>query len=53
MGKQKEKLLSNRETAAFCAQLSLLLKAGISIPEGIAILCEDEKEGNLEACRYS
>ena len=47
MGKQKKKLLSNRETAAFCAQLSLLLKAGISIPEGIAILCEDEKEGKL------
>ena len=47
MGKQKKKLLSNRETAAFCAQLSLLLKAGISIPEGITILCEDEKEGKL------
>ncbi len=35
------KALGPGEIAAFCAQVSLILKAGIALPEGMAILCED------------
>ena len=35
--------LSPSEISAFCAQVAMLLKAGISISEGIGIICEDLK----------
>lgn len=36
-------MLSNEETASFCAQLSSILKAGISALEGISLLMEDAR----------
>lgn len=33
--------LTAPEVSAFCAQISLILKAGISMQDGIAIMCED------------
>lgn len=42
MANQVEKTtLSPREISAFCTQMSLLVKAGISVQEGIGIMCED------------
>ena len=35
------KPLSNTETAAFCSQMAMILKSGISSVEGISILLED------------
>lgn len=34
-------VLSHREVAAFCAQISLILRAGIPLTEGVTILWED------------
>ena len=36
-----QKNLSSLQIASFCTQLSLLIKAGISLQEGIHILYED------------
>ena len=33
--------LSNSETSAFCSQIAMILKSGISSTEGIAIMLED------------
>lgn len=33
--------LSNGELAAFCAQIAMIMKSGISVHEGIGIMCED------------
>lgn len=38
---KKQKQLSPAETAAFCGQMYLILKSGISAVEGISILMED------------
>lgn len=41
--------LSNRELSAFCAQIAMLLKAGISIEEGISMMLDDtETQGGKE-----
>ena len=41
MKKTAEKILSAEELASFCAQIASILKAGISVGEGIAIMLED------------
>lgn len=37
----KQDILSTRELSAFCAQISMIMKAGITIGEGLSIMCED------------
>lgn len=39
--KARQKTLSNLEVSAFCGQMGMVLKAGISVMEGIAIMRED------------
>lgn len=34
-------ILSTRELSAFCAQIAMIMKSGITIGEGLAIMCED------------
>lgn len=41
MSEGKIKGLSNSETAAFCGQMHMILKSGISAMEGISIMLED------------
>ena len=41
----RRKILSNSEISAFCGQLSLILKAVISLQEGLLIMAEDDKNG--------
>lgn len=42
MGKgTRQEALSNLEAAAFCEQMAMVLKAGISVTEGISIMRED------------
>lgn len=41
MSDKNIKPLSNTETAAFCSQMAMILKSGISSVEGISILLED------------
>lgn len=42
---KNQKILSNSEVSAFCGQLSLIVKAGISLQEGLLIMAEDDKGG--------
>jgi len=35
--------LSASELSAFCAQIAMIMKSGISVGEGISIMCEDTK----------
>ena len=42
--KKKKHFLSNREIAAFCDQLSMVISAGIPIYEGISILLDDASD---------
>ena len=42
----KERYFSNQEISHFCRGLSLLLRAGISIGDGIFLLAEEEKPGS-------
>lgn len=37
----ESKIYSYRELAAFCLQVSLLLKAGVALDEGLAVMAED------------
>lgn len=39
------KPFSNMEISAFCGQIALVLKSGISSIEGITIMVEDAPEG--------
>lgn len=39
--KTQQKMLTNREISVFCAQISMLLRSGIAVPEGIRIMLED------------
>lgn len=39
------KPFSNMEISAFCGQIALILKSGISSIEGITIMAEDAPEG--------
>ncbi|MCI8270622.1 MAG: type II secretion system F family protein [Lachnospiraceae bacterium] len=41
MAGKAEKIYSGRELAAFCMQISLLLKAAVPLYEGLAIMAED------------
>ena len=42
MGKKtRQDMLSNLELSAFCEQMAMVLKAGISVMEGISIMKED------------
>lgn len=38
------KMLSNTELAAFCSQIAMILKAGVSVQEGISIMEEDSRD---------
>lgn len=40
-GKIRQDMLSNPELSAFCEQMAMVLKAGISVVEGISIMKED------------
>jgi type IV pilus assembly protein PilC len=40
----KLKSLSDAETASFCDQMSMILKAGLSATEGLSLLLEDSKK---------
>ena len=40
-----KKTLSYREIAYFCQELSLLIHAGVSVGDGLALLAEEEKDG--------
>ena len=40
----RRKILSNSEISAFCGQLSLIVKAGISLQEGLLIMAEESGE---------
>ena len=40
MGKRKKRL-ANADISAFCEQLALVMKAGISMQEGLLLLLED------------
>lgn len=42
---KNQRILSNSEVSAFCGQLSLIVKAGISLQEGLLIMAEDDKGG--------
>ena len=44
-GMNRRKILSNSEISAFCGQLSLIVKAGISLQEALLIMAEDDKNG--------
>jgi type IV pilus assembly protein PilC len=44
-----KRVLPNREISAFCAQLALVVGAGISVQEGLLILCEDAEKGPGQA----
>lgn len=37
----EKKMLTNRELSVFCAQIGMLLRSGIAVPEGIRIMLED------------
>ena len=39
--KARQDTLSNLELSAFCEQMAMVLKAGISVIEGISIMKED------------
>ena len=39
--KRSQKMLSNEELSAFCGQMAMILKAGISSVEGLGVLQED------------
>ncbi len=39
----KKRMLSDGELSAFCEQLAFMIKAGISLQEGLMLLCEDTK----------
>lgn len=39
--KEKKKIYTDRELSAFCLQIALLLKAGVSLDEGLSIMAED------------
>lgn len=41
MAEKADKIYSGRELAAFCMQISLLLKAAVPLYEGLAIMAED------------
>lgn len=43
------KVLSNAELSAFCAQMAMILRSGISAEEGISILLEDSKDAQTRA----
>ena len=43
------KPFSNMEISAFCGQISLILKSGISSMEGITIMLEDAASGEEKA----
>lgn len=40
----EQKMLTNREISVFCAQISMLLRSGIAVPEGIRIMLEDMED---------
>lgn len=40
------KLLSAAELSAFCEQIALILKAGIPVQEGVAIMAEDDRNAS-------
>lgn len=40
-------ILSNNERILFCEQMAMLLKAGISVTEGIMMMKEDAEEESL------
>ncbi len=40
----KRKQLSNSEISAFCAQLALIIKAGISVQEGLSVMEGDTSD---------
>ncbi len=40
-GKIRQNMLSNQEISAFCEQMAMVLKAGISVLEGISVMKED------------
>ncbi|WP_171025915.1 MULTISPECIES: type II secretion system F family protein [unclassified Clostridium] len=42
---KKVRQLSNQEIAAFCEQLSFIVKAGITLQEGLVMMAEDLKGG--------
>ncbi|WP_458862169.1 type II secretion system F family protein [Acidaminobacterium chupaoyuni] len=49
MGVKKEhKQLSSSEIAVFCTQIGMILKAGISLREGMAAICADMQEGQIK-----
>ena len=39
--KTRQNTLSNLELSAFCEQMAMVLKAGISVMEGVSIMRED------------
>ena len=41
---QGGRFLSQREISAFCAQMAMILKSGISVSEGISIMFEDTQD---------
>ena len=43
---KKVRQLSNQEIAAFCEQLSFIVKAGITLQEGLVMMAEDLKGGD-------
>lgn len=43
MKKDSKGLLSPNEISTFCAQIAMILKAGIPVAEGVTIMCEDMK----------
>lgn len=42
-------LLSNSEISAFCAQIAMIMKSGIPVSEGVAIMIEDMKNPHGKA----
>lgn len=38
--------LSSSELSTFCAQIAMIMKSGISVSEGISIMCEDTKDAS-------
>lgn len=46
--KIEQKMLTNRELSVFCAQISMLLRSGIAVPEGIRIMLEDIEDAEGE-----
>lgn len=45
----EKKQLNNEEISLFCMELSLLLRAGIGVGEGLYLLAEDSKDRRLSA----